>query len=102
MANSNEYMNEYMKRRYKQRRELAMSILGKECAKCGSEVDLQIDHVYWTDKAFNFAKYWNCSKKKFLEELAKCQALCKDCHIEKSKVDLWDQRLQEPGSNQYT
>jgi 5-methylcytosine-specific restriction endonuclease McrA len=90
-----------MKRRYQQRRELAFSILGYACALCGSEVNLQIDHIHWQNKEFNFSKYWNCSEKKFLEELAKCQALCETCHREKSKVDIQELKLSRGGANQY-
>lgn len=98
----NAYMNDYMKRRYKERRELAFNILGESCAYCGSEEDLQIDHRYWHQKKFEFGKMWNCSLKKFMQELQLCQTLCKSCHIEKSKIDLWDRRENfEVGSNQY-
>ena len=97
----NAYMNDYMKRRYKQRRELMLSILGDSCSKCGSVENLQVDHIYWVDKEFNFSKYWNCSLKVFLSELSKCQVLCSECHKEKSKVDVWDRRLNEGGANQY-
>ena len=101
MANSNEYMNEYMKNRYQQRRELAFSIIGNECALCGSELNLQIDHVYWEDKELNLAKDWNCSKKRFLEELAKCQPLCESCHREKSRNDISKIKSVRGGKNQY-
>lgn len=58
------------------------SILVKACAGCGIEVGLQIDHVYWSDKF---------------------QALCKTCHLEKTKVDMWDQTTNDrkPGPNGY-
>lgn len=102
MANSNEYMNNYMKKRYKERRELALEIIGNTCVKCENTVNIEIDHKYWSDKTFNFSKQWNCSMKQFLKELNNCQPLCRSCHIEKSKTDLWDRRLNiGGGANQY-
>lgn len=101
MSNSNEYMNAYMKTRYQQRRELAHSILGRACANCGSLDNLEIDHIKWEDKAFKMNKLWNCAYATFLEELNKCQILCRSCHIEKSRQDIRAIKLQRGGGNQY-
>lgn len=84
MANSNKYMNEYMKKRYKQRRQMAFEILGNKCWKCKSTENLEIDHIYNWDKRFNFAKFWNIAIHKFIKELEYCQLLCQDCHKEKT------------------
>lgn len=84
MANSNAYMNEYMKKRYRERRALAFFILGNKCVECGTTENLQIDHIFPFEKAFNFGKLWNINEKDFRAELNKCQLLCKDCHKKKS------------------
>lgn len=83
-VSSNSYMNEYMKRRYRQRRELAFKILGGKCVLCGSVDNLEIDHIERSYQIFNFSKTWNCAIKDFIEELAYCQLLCKPHHKEKS------------------
>lgn len=98
----NAYMNDYMKRRYQQRRELAFATIGDKCVRCKTKLNLQIDHVYWSDKTFDFGKHWNCSLKRFMEELEKCQPLCKTCHDDKSKRDISERRfVTRSGANQY-
>ena len=83
----NEYMNDYMKRRYHERREEAFEILGGSCVKCGREDMFEIDHIDPSQKEFNISKLWSISKERFLIELKKCQLLCPDCHKEKTKID---------------
>ncbi len=84
----NAYMNEYMKRRYVERRNLAFEFLGGECNWCGSKMALEIDHVDQPTKAVKLNKLWNISLKKFYDELQYCQLLCNDCHKEKTKKDM--------------
>ena len=90
MSNSNEYMNDYMKRRYRQRRELAIQTLGGECVVCGSNDDLEIDHIEREGVPHNkkFSKFWNMALFQFMKELEKCQLLCSYHHLEKTKDDL--------------
>lgn len=90
LTNSNEYMNSYMKERYRQRRTLAFSIIGDRCVNCGSKDQLEIDHVEREGRPSGkkFSRFWNMSMDKFLEELDKCQPLCHDCHLLKSRDDL--------------
>mgnify|MGYP003404014380 CR=1 FL=1 len=83
----NEYMNDYMKRRYHARREEAFEILGGSCVKCGREDMFEIDHIDPAQKELDIAKLWSVSKERFLNELKKCQLLCPDCHKEKTKID---------------
>lgn len=92
----NDYMAEYMLRRYHERRAEVITVLGGKCAECGSEVNLQIDHVDWRLKRIGLNKLWSISRDRFLAELAKCQLLCENHHIEKSIVDLKEQRTERP------
>lgn len=87
---SNEYMNDYMKRRYRERRALAFELLGGHCVNCGTDQSLEIDHVEREGVPQNqkFGKLWNMALERFVKELEKCQLLCYDCHILKSKDDL--------------
>jgi hypothetical protein len=57
----------------------------KSCVRCGSTVNLQIDHVDPSKKVSNRIFSW--SKMRREEELAKCQVLCGDCHKIKTQED---------------
>lgn len=84
--NSNEYMNEYMKRRYKQRRRLAIEELGGECVRCGSPKNLEFHHVDPKSKSITIAKGSSMSKKRWDAEIAKCHLLCRPCHRSEHRV----------------
>lgn len=88
MGNSNEYMNEYMKRRYKQRKEKAILLLGGKCLECGTTEDLQFDHINPDEKSFNISKMWSISEARFLKELSKCQLLCELHHLNKTLGEI--------------
>lgn len=79
------YMNEYMKRRYFQRREHFLSLLGGSCVRCGSTEELDFDHIDSSLKEFSVAKRLaSAPMKDLILEMAKCQLLCGPCHHEKS------------------
>lgn len=48
------------------------------CKRCGSWLELTIDHIDPTKKVSH--KVWSWSEERRLVELAKCQILCEDCH----------------------
>jgi hypothetical protein len=73
---------------YHKRRIEAFNFLGNMCAYCGATGNLEIDHRDWREKSFSVAKLWSIKREKFEAELRKCQALCKDCHATKTKLDL--------------
>lgn len=56
---------------------------GKSCVNCGSVDNLELDHINAHEKVSHRIFSW--SKVRMEEELAKCQVLCRPCHIEKSK-----------------
>ena len=90
-------MNNYMKSRYHRRREEAFELLGGKCQSCSTEDNLCIDHIDPHTKSFPISKMWSVAYSRFLEELKKCQLLCKRCHREKTKVDgsyskIWETR----------
>jgi 5-methylcytosine-specific restriction endonuclease McrA len=65
------------------------------CVKCGSFTDLELDHIDESTKVTHGV--WSWSEKRRSEELAKCQILCKKCHLEKTKKYL--HKLKSGGSN---
>lgn len=52
------------------------------CVQCGSQVELQVDHINPSTKVSH--KVWSWSEERRLEELAKCQVLCRKCHEAKT------------------
>lgn len=79
----NAYMKQYMLKRYHERRNKALELLGEVCKKCGEQGE-EFDHIDRSTKSFDIGKKWNVSEEKYFEEIAKCQLLCKKCHLEKS------------------
>lgn len=82
-VSATEYHREY----YYKRRARLIAVLGDRCVKCGDTHDLQFDHIDPEQKSFNISANLTASNPKVLEELAKCQLLCADCHREKSAID---------------
>lgn len=63
---------------------------GKACVKCGSVVKLELDHIDPTLKVHD--AIWSWSRERREAELAKCQVLCHDCHLNKTAMDReWQQ-----------
>lgn len=56
------------------------------CQLCGSAENLELDHI---DPEMKVASaVWSWSKQRAAVELAKCRALCKKCHAERTKQQL--------------
>src|SRR5262245_32847749 len=53
--------------------------------RCGSWDRLQVDHIDPRTKVSH--RVWSWADERRLAELAKCQALCYDCHAKKSSVE---------------
>lgn len=58
------------------------------CAECKSSEDLEVDHIDPETKTWEPAQIWSRKKEDRDKELAKCQVLCHDCHLEKTKEFL--------------
>lgn len=60
---------------------------GKSCVGCGSTESLELDHIDPDTKIYQPSSLWGMSDLNPMKvaELAKCQVLCSDCHIDKSK-----------------
>jgi hypothetical protein len=66
------------------------------CQGCGTWEDLELDHI---DRALKEAhNIWNWSDVRREIELAKCQVLCRPCHIEKS---ILEGSISQPGERSY-
>lgn len=80
-------INEYLKKRYYTRRKQAISYLGGKCVRCASDRRLELDHIDKTTKEFDIGKFWGTGLDRFWKEVAKCQLLCKRCHMDKTNVE---------------
>jgi len=84
----NNYYNEYMKKRYAERRKFAISFLGGKCSSCGCNENLEFDHIDRKTKSFVIADGLLWAKERLINELKKCQLLCQTCHQAKTLIDL--------------
>ena len=77
-----------MRYTYKDHKEFCFSIIGMKCTYCNSPENLEVDHIDPSTKLYNTAKIWSKKYRPLLlEELKKCQPLCKECHKIKSNKE---------------
>ena len=85
---------EYMKEYRRKLRERDIEHLGGVCIRCGSNENLEFDHVDPKTKSFNLSNF-SGPRSVFLTELDKCQLLCSICHDIKTAED----RVAEHGTS---
>ena len=54
---------------------------------CGSADSLEIDHIDYESKSFSVSRLWGVNESDFWAEIGKCQLLCSEHHVEKTKVE---------------
>jgi 5-methylcytosine-specific restriction endonuclease McrA len=88
----NRYQLEWIKRR-----RLAWITENGPCEECGSQEDLEVDHRDPGQKLLQPAVLWSMSphNRKRIDELLKCRVLCKECHTEKTNLELQETRQGE-------
>ena len=90
-AEKNAYHREYAKknresinesiRELKEKKKAALvEHLGGKCVGCGTDKNLQFDHIDRTTKSFTIGKNMGYTLEKLKAEADKCQLLCKECH----------------------
>lgn len=85
--NYNEYMREYMKRRYHERKAESIAKLGGKCVVCGTTENLEFDHIDRTKKTMDINTLWSVNLMRYLEELKLIQLLCATHHQEKTSAE---------------
>lgn len=82
--------NEWMRREYYKRKEELITLLGGQCVRCAStsKSELQFDHIEREGKTDKITSLITYKRERVLEELKKCQLLCKSCHNEKTRDEL--------------
>lgn len=98
MSNNRDYMKLYMRKRYRERRQLALTLLGGKCKECGSKTRLEVDHIDHAKKTMRFERMAACGMVRFLMELKLCQLLCSKCHTKKTVEDDLGRELRKHGS----
>src|SRR5690349_21757011 len=85
-ANNKEYYAERNRKRRLQFQEAIRSAKDRPCTDCEKMYPyyvMQFDHL--KDKSFNIANTSKISSlKKLLEEIAKCEVVCANCHAERT------------------
>lgn len=74
-------MQEYREKRKSD----ALQQLGGRCVRCGSVENLHFDHIDPASKVNALSRLLQASKKRFEEELSKCQLLCETHHRAKTQ-----------------
>lgn len=82
--NYNEYMREYMLKRYHRRRSDSIEKLGGKCVVCGTTDNLEIDHIDRSTKTMAISGLWSCNIQRYEAELKLCQLLCEEHHKQKT------------------
>lgn len=88
MKQSTEAHRVYMRSRYHTLRNEFIVRLGGMCKLCGAVDNLEFDHIDPQTKVESISKLWSHAKEIIEAELAKCQLLCKSCHLSKSLATL--------------
>jgi len=83
----NQYMNDYMKERWRKRRKEAIKYLGGKCVDCSRKTRLEFDHVDPSAKTITIARASSFSELRFWEEINKCELRCRTCHKVKTKIN---------------
>lgn len=78
-----EYMRKYQREWIARRR--AEFFSDKSCLHCGTTERLELDHVDPESKVHHAIWSWSAVRRE--AEIAKCQILCHDCHLAKSKAN---------------
>lgn len=73
----------YQLERYYQKKAWMVEYLGGKCSVCGSCDRLEIDHIDRTRKKYTLTGIYDRTNV-VLEELKKCQLLCRSCHQTKT------------------
>lgn len=78
-----EYLRIYQRKWIAARRKLFMH--GRVCQRCGSSENMEIHHRDPGTKIEH--RIWSWSIKRIIEELKKCDFLCRSCHWEETKKE---------------
>lgn len=100
-ANRNEYMRQYMAKRYHSKMNSLRELLGNKCKMCGStDGPFHVDHIDASKKTMRAADVHSTSDSKVKEEMKNFQLLCAPCHKKKTNEE-WDYSVPKPRHGTY-
>lgn len=70
---------------YYRRRQMLIDRLGGVCVDCGTDRNLEFDHVDPAQKEFDVSSNWSINLEDLLSEIDKCVLRCKPCHEIKTR-----------------
>ena len=82
-----EKQRDYQRSWMVERKRRALNYLVNQCVYCGTTKNLEIDHVEPTSKTCPIAGLLSHKWETVVAELDKCQVVCHDCHVRKTKTD---------------
>lgn len=96
-----EYMREYMKNRYRSKRQEIVDRLGGKCSRCGTkDGPWHLDHKDKKKKTMRASDLHSVNDQKFEEEIKNLQLLCENCHHIKTR-EAWDYSTPKPRHGTY-
>jgi hypothetical protein len=81
------YQRGYNKAWKAARRNRLIEMLGGGCVRCGAAEDLEFDHIDPSTKVFGVCAGLDKAWAVLVAEAAKCQLLCRPCHVAKGAED---------------
>ena len=78
----------YQREWLRKRRQDWINSQGGKCVKCDSTDRLEVDHIDRSTKTLYPREIWGRAEHIREAELAKCQVLCHDCHLAKTKAEI--------------
>lgn len=93
------YTDLYQKRRYqlewcRKRRQTAIDLMGGKCKTCKATDNLEFHHRNPDEKESH--RIWSWAWARVLEEIAKCDLLCTDCHGKETRKLLAERARHSP------
>jgi hypothetical protein len=88
-------MAEYMKARRLERRQQLLVLAGNECRVCKSTDNLEFNHIDRSSKLITLSgKGLDGRWETILEELDKCELLCNNCHLDKTREQYRNKEIR--------
>lgn len=81
---SKEKMREFQRNWLKARRQRFINMAGGKCKVCKSKENLEFDHIIPSSKTASVNTLMSGKISRLVEEIVKCQLLCKPCHHAKT------------------
>lgn len=79
----NEYRNDWVRKR-RRRFDVLKTVPCTDCGAIYPPYIMQWDHLPEFEKSFTIGSNWQYSEARILDEIAKCELVCANCHAERT------------------